>query len=177
MLELIKAVLRREPASLTRAVVGVGAGILGAAASIGVVEALLAATDALCDGIVHTTGLGSIAHLGSKIAPAAALTSLASPALMLILGLGYVVASFFVWAVFIVRKAMIIVAAVFAPVAFAGAAAHATSGWVRKWVEFTAGDGVLQAGRWSSCSPSPCRWSARRGRGWRRSGRCSPGWR
>ena len=34
VLELVKAVLRREPASLTRAAVGVGAGILGAAAQL-----------------------------------------------------------------------------------------------------------------------------------------------
>jgi DNA processing protein len=38
---------------------------------------------------------------------------------------------------FLARKAMLIVAAVFAPVAFSGAAAHATRGWVRKWLEFT----------------------------------------
>jgi hypothetical protein len=55
----------------------------------------------------------------------------------LLLDLRYVIASFFVWAVFIARKAMIIVAAVFAPIPFAGAAARATSAWVRRWVEFT----------------------------------------
>ena len=137
VLELIKAVLRREPAALGRAAVGVGAGLLGAAASIGVVEALLAATDALANGVVQTAGLGSVRKLGSKIAPTAAIAGIAEPALILILGLGYVMASFFVWAVFIMRKAMIIVAAVFAPVAFCGAASRATSGWVRKWIEFT----------------------------------------
>jgi hypothetical protein len=42
-----------------------------------------------------------------------------------------------VWAVLIIRKALIIVAAVFAPVAFGGAPADATRSWVRKWVEFT----------------------------------------
>ncbi len=137
VLELIKAVLRREPGTLGRAAVGVGAGLLGAAASIGVVEALLAATDALADGIVRSVGLDSLAKLGSEIAPAGAIASVAEPALILIVGLGYLIASFFVWAMFIARKAMIIIAAVFAPIAFCGAASHATSGWVRKWVEFT----------------------------------------
>ena len=136
-IELIKAVLRREPGALARATVGVGAGLLGAAASIGVVDALLTVTDALSEGIVRTAGLGSVATLGAKIAPAGAIAGVGSPALILILGLGYLIASFFVWALFIGRKAMIIVAAVFAPVAFAGAASRATSGWVRKWIEFT----------------------------------------
>lgn len=137
VLEVIKAVLRREPGALGRAAVGLGAGILGAAASIGVVTALLRATDALSDGVVKTAGLASIDTLGREIAPTAALTSIGSPALMLILAIGYVMASFFVWAMFIFRKAMLIVAAVFAPIAFAGAPMHATSAWVRRWVEFT----------------------------------------
>jgi type IV secretion system protein TrbL len=137
VLELIKAVLKREPGALGRAVVGVGGGLLGAAASIGVVEFLLTATDALSNGVVRTVGLGSLDKLGSRIAPAGAIAGVAEPALILILGLGYLIASFFVWALFIARKAMIIVAAVFAPVAFSGAASRATAGWVRKWVEFT----------------------------------------
>jgi type IV secretion system protein TrbL len=137
VLELIKAVLKREPGALGRAVVGVGGGLLGAAASIGVVEALLAATDALSNGVVQTVGLGSLDRLGSRIAPAGAIAGVAEPALILILGLGYLIASFFVWALFVARKAMIIVAAVFAPVAFSGAASRATAGWVRKWIEFT----------------------------------------
>ncbi|HYS34323.1 MAG TPA: hypothetical protein VEO01_01615, partial [Pseudonocardiaceae bacterium] len=137
VLELIKAVLKREPGALGRAAVGIGGGLLGAAASIGVVEALLAATDALSNGIVQTAGLGSLDKLGSEIAPAGAIAGVAEPALILVLGLGYLIASFFVWALFIARKAMIIVAAVFAPVAFAGAASRATAGWVRKWIEFT----------------------------------------
>lgn len=137
VLELIKAVLKREPGAVGRAAVGVGGGLLGAAASIGVVEALLAATDALSNGVVRTVGLGSLDKLGSRIAPAGAIAGVAEPALILILGLGYLIASFFVWALFIARKAMIIVAAVFAPVAFSGAASRATAGWVRKWIEFT----------------------------------------
>ena len=137
VLELLKAVLRREPGGLARAAIGLGAGILGAAASIGVVTALLRATDALSDGVVKTAGLASIDKLGREIAPTAALSSIGSPALMLILAIGYVLASFFVWAMFIFRKAMLIVAAVFAPIAFAGAPMRATSAWVRRWIEFT----------------------------------------
>jgi type IV secretion system protein TrbL len=136
-LELIKAVLRREPGALARATIGAGAGILGAAASIGVVTALLSVSDALSDGVVRTAGMDGIDKLGHDLAPTAALASIGSPALMLLLAIGYVIASFFVWALFVFRKAMLIVAAVFAPVAFAGAPMRATSGWVRRWVEFT----------------------------------------
>src|SRR4051794_34504316 len=125
VLELIKAALRREPGALARAALGVGGGLLGAAAAIGVVEALLTATDAVSDGIVRTAGLGSLASMGRKVAPAGAIAGVGEPALILVLGLGYVIASFFVWALFIARKAMIIVAAVFAPIAFSGAPARA----------------------------------------------------
>ena len=37
-----------------------------------------------------------------------------------------------------IRKLMILLAAVLAPIAFAGATADITRGWVRKWIEFTA---------------------------------------
>jgi hypothetical protein len=136
-LELIKAVLRREPGALGRAVIGAGAGILGAAASIGVVTGLLRVTDALSDGVVRTAGMRSIDTLGTDLAPVATLSTIGSPALMLLLAIGYVIASFFVWALFVFRKAMLIAAAVFAPIAFAGAPMRATAGWVRRWVEFT----------------------------------------
>jgi hypothetical protein len=71
------------------------------------------------------------------VAPVGLLASVPAPALVFLLALGYLIASFLIWALFLARKAMLIVAAVFAPVAFSGAAAHATRGWVRKWVEFT----------------------------------------
>jgi len=137
VLEAVKAALRREPGALSRSALGVGAGVLGSVASIGVLEALLAATDSLSNGIVRTAGLGSLDKLGKEVAPAGAIAGIGEPALILMLGLGFLIASFFVWALFIARKAMIIVAAVFAPVAFSGSAAHATRGWVRRWVEFT----------------------------------------
>jgi type IV secretion system protein TrbL len=137
VLELIKAVLRREPGALARAVVGVGTGVLGAAAAVAVIEVLLVATDAVSDGVVRTTGLKGIDQLGTRIAPAALLNNVSAPALVLLLAVGYLIASFMVWALFIARKAMIIVAAVFASVAFSGAASRATAGWVRKWLEFT----------------------------------------
>ena len=136
-LELIKSVLRREPVALARAGLGLAGGVLGAAAAIGIVTVLLAMTDRLSDGVVRTAGLGSLAALGTKIAPAGAIATTASPALILILGFLYIVASFLVWVLFVARKAMIIVAAVFAPIAFSGAASRATAGWVRKWIEFT----------------------------------------
>jgi hypothetical protein len=137
VLELTRAALRRDAGALTRATVGVGAGILAASAAVTILEALLAATDAVCDDIVHTTGVSSLTELGTRVAPVGLLATVPAPALVFLLALGYLIASFLIWALFLARKAMLIVAAVFAPVAFSGAAAHSTRGWVRKWLEFT----------------------------------------
>jgi type IV secretion system protein TrbL len=43
-----------------------------------------------------------------------------------------------VWAAMMIRKMMIIIAAVLTPLAFSGATADITRGWVRKWIEFMA---------------------------------------
>jgi type IV secretion system protein TrbL len=40
-----------------------------------------------------------------------------------------------VWAALMIRKLLIVVTAVFAPLAFAGGTAQFSTGWVRKWVE------------------------------------------
>jgi hypothetical protein len=42
-----------------------------------------------------------------------------------------------VWGALMIRKMLIIISAVFAPIAFSGATADVTNGWVRKWIEFT----------------------------------------
>ena len=83
VLEVVKAALRREPGALSRAALGVGAGVLGSVASIGVLEALLAATDSLSNGIVRTAGLGSLDKLGKEVAPAGAIAGIGEPALIL----------------------------------------------------------------------------------------------
>ena len=46
-------------------------------------------------------------------------------------------ASVIVWAALMTRKLLLIVSALFAPVAFAGSLGDITASWVRKWIEFT----------------------------------------
>lgn len=138
VLQLIKGALQRDPHALGRAVTGCGIAFLGAAAAITVTEILLALTDQLSDGVVHTAGLGDIASMGRKMTPVVVLGSGSfTPALVIALSFFMVIASILVWAVFIIRKAMLIIAAVFAPIAFGGAPADATRHWVRRWIEFT----------------------------------------
>ena len=138
VMQLIKGGLRRDPQALARAVTGCGIAFLGASAAVIITETLLVLTDELSDGIVHTAGLGDLGSMGRKMTPVVALSGgWFTPALVIALSFFFVIASVLVWAVFIIRKAMIIVAAVFAPVAFGGASADATRHWVRRWIEFT----------------------------------------
>jgi hypothetical protein len=138
VMQLIKGALRRDPHALGRALTGAGMAFLGAAAAIIVTESLLALTDALSNGVVHLAGQKDLASMGKLLTPVDVLTSSGfTPALVIALSVFFVIGSVLVWAVFIIRKALIIVAAVFAPIAFGGAPADATRGWVRRWVEFT----------------------------------------
>ena len=138
VLQLVKGGIRRDPHALGRAVTGCGVAFLGAAVAVLITGTLLALTDALSDGIVHTAGMGDLAALGRRLTPVAALSAGGlTPALVIVVSIFFVIGSVLVWAVFLVRKALIIVAVVFAPVAFGGAANDWTRSWVRKWIEFT----------------------------------------
>ncbi len=138
ILQVIKGALRRDPHALGRALTGCGIAFLGATAAIIVTDLLLALTDALSNGVVHLAGQRDLASMGKLLTPVGVLTAGGfTPALVIALSVFFVIASVLVWAVFIIRKALIIVAAVFAPIAFGGAPADATRGWVRKWIEFT----------------------------------------
>ena len=56
---------------------------------------------------------------------------------MLLLALAILAAVVVVYIALVVRKVLIVITAVFAPVAFAGSLADITVGWVRRWVEVT----------------------------------------
>jgi type IV secretion system protein TrbL len=139
VLQVIKGALQRDPHALGRAITGCGKAFIGASAAIAVTELLLALVDQLSDGIVRTAGMGDVASMGQKIAPIAVLGagSAITPALVIVLSVLTIIATILVWAVFLLRKAMIVIAAVFAPIAFGGAASDGTRSWVRKWIEFT----------------------------------------
>ena len=71
----------------------------------------------------------------TRLVAADALSGVTNSAAVILLALAMIAASVIVWAALMVRKLLIIVAAVFAPVAFAGSLADITSAWVRRWIE------------------------------------------
>jgi len=137
VLQLITAVLRRDHGGLARAGRGLLVAFLGSTAAIAATNLLLSAVDALSNGVVEAATGGSIEQLGSHLLVASALTTAVDPAGVLLLALVTLVAVVVVWFAMTVRKLLIVVTAVFAPVAFAGSLADVTSSWVRRWVETT----------------------------------------
>ena len=120
VLQVIAAVLRREPGGLVRAVVGVGKAMLGAALAIAVTQIALLAVDEICAFIA--------ASANTTVTEAAArflqLTWLAGPqagpVLQILLGLALIAGFLLLWGVLLFRKAALMLVAVFAPIAFAG---------------------------------------------------------
>ncbi|WP_404385290.1 hypothetical protein LL946_04750 [Knoellia locipacati] len=133
--QLIKAVVRQEPGGLQRALSGLITATLGTALALAATRALLAAVDALSAGVVQATMGTNAEGLGAKLA-VARLTSQANPAVVLLLSLVTLAAVVIVWAAMLARKLMLLVAAVLAPIAFAGASADFSRAWVRRWIEF-----------------------------------------
>ena len=144
VIQVVQSVLRREPGGLARAVKGLLVAFLAGGAAIAVVNVLLAAADALCNGVVHVavgtdpTGLGRLV-LGSA-ATAALVGMVAGPcgaAGVLLLALAILAAVVIVYVALLIRKVLIVVTAVFAPLAFAGSLADITVAWTRRWIELT----------------------------------------
>jgi len=135
VVQIIQSVLRRDTAGLARAGKGLLIAFLGGAAAIGVTDLLLHAVDALSNGVVSAATGGDISRLGQHIMVVGAITSLANPATMLLLALIVIGAIVFIWAALMIRKLLLVIAAVFAPIAFAGSLADISTGWVKKWIE------------------------------------------
>lgn len=144
VIQIIQSVLRREPGGLGRAVKGLFVAFVAGGASVAVVNLLLAASDALCNGVVQAAvgtdqaGLGRLV-LGSS-ATAALVGTVAGPggaAGVLLLALAILAAVVIVYAALVIRKVLLVVTAVFAPLAFAGSLADITVAWTRRWIEFT----------------------------------------
>jgi len=135
VIQLVKSVVRQEPGGLQRALSGLITATLGTALALAATRVLLTAVDALSAGVVQATMGTNVSGLGSKLA-VARLTSQANPAVVLLLALVTLAAVVIVWAAMLARKLMLLVAAVLAPIAFAGAAADFSRAWVRRWIEF-----------------------------------------
>jgi hypothetical protein len=136
VIQVITSVMRREPGGLSRALSGLVISFVGSALAIAATRTLLGVVDALSAGYVqHALGT-NVEGLGQKFA-FAQLATVQAPAATLLLSLAILIAVVLVWAAMMVRKMVLIIAAVLAPLAFAGATADITRAWVRRWIEFT----------------------------------------
>lgn len=135
VIQLIRAVVRQEAGGLQRALSGLVTATIGTALALACTRVLLTAVDALSAGVVKTTMDTNMEGLGTKLA-VARMASLSNPAVVLLLSLVTLAAVVIVWAAMLARKLMLLVAAVLAPIAFAGAVADFSRAWVRRWIEF-----------------------------------------
>lgn len=133
LVQVIVGTIRRQPGVVVRAVTGAGYALVGAAVSLVVVQLLLKVVDQLSAGVAEASGY-SIRDAASVVAVPVGLDDLgAGAAATILFSLLFIVGALLIFATLLVRKALIIVAVVFAPLAFAGGTATMTSGWVRKW--------------------------------------------
>lgn len=139
LLQLITGLLRRDPGALARAVTGLGKSVIGSFLVVAVTGILLTVVDQLSVGIVQATG-SSMERLGAKIATLGlglTAVNVGSP------GAGAVVTIFLaglaisgtamLWFSLLVRKALLLVLIVLAPIALSGGVWDATRGWASKW--------------------------------------------
>src|SRR5690625_1088648 len=140
--QLILGLLRRDPSALSRAALGAGKAVLGAAAGITLSALALEITDQLTSGIVQAAG-ETTGTMGDKIILlAAGLTgiNISAPGVgaivTIFLGGLMVAAVAIVWFSLLIRKALLLIAIVLAPLAFAGAAWDASRSWIGKWAAF-----------------------------------------
>jgi hypothetical protein len=136
VIQMTVSALRRDAGGVGRALRGLVIATVGCSITLASLNLLLAGVDQLCVGIVKVATGGTIATLGAKIIGGAVFaTAFASPATVLILSLFAIVAVAIVWFALVIRKMLIIITAIFAPIAFAGGVADLSRGWVRKWLE------------------------------------------
>ncbi|MFV0433848.1 MAG: conjugal transfer protein TrbL [Leucobacter sp.] len=142
MLQLLTGLVKREPGALTRAGLGLAKSILGSFLALTLVALLLEITDQLSLGIILATG-NTTATMGDKIGLLiAGLTHLnvgipgVGAIVMIFLGGLAIAAAGIVWLSLLIRKALLLVAVVLAPLALAGSSWDATRSWVGKWAMF-----------------------------------------
>ena len=134
--QLAIAAVRHDGGAIGRAVRGLVVATVGVAITLASLDLLLAAVDQLSAGVVRVATGDSIATLGAKIIGPALFSGLvAGPAAILILSLLAILAVAVVWFALVVRKMLIIITAIFAPLAFVGGVADLSRGWVRRWLE------------------------------------------
>ncbi len=141
-LQLITGLIHRDPSALSRAALGAAKSILGSFVAIGLTGLLLEITDQLAVGIVQATGntMESIGDRITLLAGGFATLNITAPgvgAIVTIFLAGLAIsAAAIVWFSLLIRKALLLVAIVFAPIALAGFSWDATKGWFAKWATF-----------------------------------------
>ncbi|MBF4561244.1 conjugal transfer protein TrbL [Agreia pratensis] len=141
-LQLITGLIHRDPTALTRAALGAAKSILGSFVAIGLTGLLLEITDQLTLGIVQASGntMESIGDRITLLAGGFATLDITAPgvgAIVTIFLAGLAIsAAAIVWFSLLIRKALLLVAIVFAPIALAGFSWDATKGWFAKWATF-----------------------------------------
>lgn len=141
-LQLITGLVRRDAGALSRAALGLAKAVLGSFIIVTITGLLLEITDQLTIGVVQASG-NTMEGMGDRIALLAsglAAINIGAP------GVGAIVTIFLsalaisaaaiVWFSLLIRKALLLVAIVFGPVALAGATWDAAKGWFSKWVAF-----------------------------------------
>ncbi|WP_344774599.1 conjugal transfer protein TrbL [Gryllotalpicola kribbensis] len=141
-LQLITGLVHRDPTALSRAALGLAKSVLGSFVVITLTALLLEVTDQLAVGIVQATG-NTMEGMGTQIGLLAAglatinITAPGVGAILTIFLAGLAIsAAAIVWFSLLIRKALLLVAIVFGPVALAGATWDATKGWFAKWATF-----------------------------------------
>jgi len=141
-LQLITGLIHRDPTALSRAALGLAKSVLGSFLVITLTALLLEVTDQLAVGIVQATG-NTMEDMGTQIGLLAAglatinITAPGVGAIITIFLAGLAIsAAAIVWFSLLIRKALLLVAIVFGPVALAGATWDATKGWFAKWATF-----------------------------------------
>lgn len=139
--QLITGLARRDPTVLARAGTGVAKSVLGSFVLITLTGLLLEITDELCVGIIQASGQ-TIESMGDKLALLMGAVTVASVsggagALLVIFLAGLMIAAIFIlWFSLLIRKALLLVAIAFGPVALAGLTWESARGWFGKWATF-----------------------------------------
>jgi type IV secretion system protein TrbL len=142
MLQVIGGMIRRDPAALSRAALGLAKSVVGSFVALALLGTALEISDQLCIGIVNAAGT-NMNEMGDKVAVLAAglgTINLAAPGagaiLTIFLASLAIVGAMVVWISLLIRKALLLIAIVFAPVAFAGSSWDHTRSWVSRWATF-----------------------------------------
>jgi hypothetical protein len=138
VIQMTASVLRRDPGGIGRAIKGLVVAFIAGGAAVAVTNLCLSAIDSLSAGVIQVAMGSTMDEMGHKLLAANAIMSVGNPAGMFLLAIVAIIATVIVWAALLIRKALIVVSAVFAPIAFAGSLADITVGWTRKWIEIMA---------------------------------------